>query len=290
MKLPEYLAWYRKRYLEVYICSLPGGKEFVSILREGTVNHNSADAYLLSFPKCGRTWLRLMLAKILVTHFELPVADLLDLEKIGRLSPDTPVIKVTHDDNPMWKTPRELLTKKREYTNKCVIFLVRDPRDVVVSLYFHNTRRIKRKYDKSLSAFIREERGSFKSIINFYNIWADRKVVPKRFLLVKYEDMKANPLLEIQKILNFLQIVDVPEQLIAKVIEYTSLENMKQMEREGIFEGSALKSHDKFDPESFKARRGKVGGFVDYLYPKDIDYLNELLYQLWPGYGYRVTR
>ena len=123
-------------------------------------------------------------------------------------------------------------------------------------------------------------------MINFYNIWAGKRESPKQFLVVRYEDLRLNPLFEIQRILGFLQLSFLSEKLISDVIEFTSLENMRRMEREQVYDGGALKLYDELDPESFKARRGKVGGYVDYLNQNDINFLNNLMIQLWPGYGY----
>jgi hypothetical protein len=41
------------------------------------------------------------------------------------------------------------------------------------------------------------------------------------------------------------------------------------------------------DPESFKTRRGKIGGYVDYLSAEDIAWLNRRIdAELDPFYGY----
>ena len=34
--------------------------------------HRKSDVYLISYPKCGRTWLRVMIGKAVMLHFNLP--------------------------------------------------------------------------------------------------------------------------------------------------------------------------------------------------------------------------
>jgi len=40
------------------------------------------------------------------------------------------------------------------------------------------------------------------------------------------------------------------------------------------------------DPESFKVRRGKVGGYREYLSPEDLDYAADALRELDARFGY----
>ncbi len=64
---------------------------------------------------------------------------------------------------------------------------------------------------------------------------------------------------------------------------------MKKMESEGAFESKILRAGDARDPESFKVRRGKIGGFQDYLSSNDQEYAAAALQKLDPRFGYAVT-
>ena len=106
--------------------------------------HQKTDVYLISYPKCGRTWLRLMIGKTITTHFNLPdKEEILLLRWKSRIHPQVEHITVIHDDRPMQKTPDELETSKKQFADKKVIFLVRDPRDVIISSYFELKHRSK---------------------------------------------------------------------------------------------------------------------------------------------------
>ena len=111
-----------------------------------------ADVIVLSLGKSGRTWLRVMLHHALALEYDNPFDQI-------RLEPGAsgaPRIAYTHElathlrQNTLWSQllgksilPRRLTDRKR------MIVLARDPRDVVISSYFHKTRRL-RKTDCSL--------------------------------------------------------------------------------------------------------------------------------------------
>ena len=97
-----------------------------------------SDVYILSFPKCGRTWLRMMLAKAFA---------LIDGEDVSDYFTSAPApdrnmrIIFDHEDSGGLSAYDALETDKTKYKNEKVLFLVRDPRDVMVSYYFQMTRR-----------------------------------------------------------------------------------------------------------------------------------------------------
>ena len=52
---------------------------------------------------------------------------------------------------------------------------------------------------------------------------------------------------------------------------------MKNMEQDNVLNNARLKPPEDGDPEGFKIRRGKVGGYVDYLSKDDIEYIDQYL-------------
>lgn len=234
----------------------------------------STDAYVISFPKCGRTWLKLMLGKALASHFNIKNPDLLEVGLMSLQNDAIPHIKFSHDDNPHFKKATELTQDKNIYKNSRVIFLIRDPRDVIVSLYFQKTKRDK-IYDATLSDFLYEEVGSLDSLIRFYNIWASNRHLLSAFKIVQYEKIHANPEKQLQRILLFLEIDNVSDAVISNAVDYASFENMQNYEKSDIFKSDILRTDDIADRDSYKIRRGKSGGYVDYLTPPEINYLND---------------
>jgi hypothetical protein len=248
------------------------------------------DAYLISYPKCGRTWLRLMLGKVLVSHFELKENDLIDIEQLAAKNARIPRIQVTHDSSPHLKRPDELETDKRRYRGKKVIFLVRDPRDVIISNYFQATKRDK-YFQGDISSFIRHNRYGIDTMLRFMNIWHQSRHIPDGFLLVRYEDLQEDTYQQLQGVVCFLGLDSVKDKILRDAIEFARFGSMQKMEREGLLNSPRLKPGDPTDPESYKMRRGKVGGHQDYLDSDDIEYLNyKIETELAHQFGYNMPQ
>lgn len=235
------------------------------------------ETFLISFPKCGRTWLRLMVGRAIANHFGLLshsdiLSAILNLTTLADLHPDIPKIKIKHDDKPQWKRPDRIISSKNMYKNTNVILLVREPKDTIVSNYFQKKKR-RKVYERNLSDYIREKIGSLESLLTFYNIWAENQHIPQKFLLVRYEDMQANPGREMRRFLSFIELNAITNEEIDEAVEFASFDNMRRMEEKGNF-SSILKPVDPSDPESYKTRKGKVAGFTEYLTSEDIEYIN----------------
>lgn len=198
----------------------------------------------------------------------------------------------------MLKAPDELQKSKDKFRNKMVIFLARDPRDVIVSSYFEMKKRGQlfgdnpyesrsAEYQGSLEDFIHRKEGGFETVLRYYNIWAQNRQVPKDFLLIRYEDLKASPQTELRRIVDFLGLQEIDDGTLREAVEFASFENMRKMEEQRQFQGGMLNPANQNDQESYKTRRGKIGGYAEYLSPEQIEYLNHRMEtELSSFYGY----
>jgi len=246
------------------------------------IRYRRTELFLISYPKSGRTWLRLLLGYAISTHFNLQVDNLLGLSQLAKLHPAIPRILVNHDDNPHMKELEALDWDKRPYRHGKVIFLARDPRDILISLYFHKSRR-DHAFAGTLSQFIDAPIGGFNNILRFYQIWAQNMHIPKGFHLIRYEDLHKAPETELQKLFAFMGLKDIQPETIAEAITFAQFDKMQKMEKQGQFqESNRLLPGDAADIDSFKARRGKVGGYIDYLSAAEINDLNERMHQYLP--------
>jgi hypothetical protein len=247
-----------------------------------------------------------MLGKAISTHFALPDdEDILFLRSNTKLPAGVPRITVIHDDRPMLKAPGELAQSKAKYRHKKVIFLVRDPRDVIVSSYFEMNKRGHifgtNPYEArqavfggslpagcTLSAFIHTRVGGFDTILRYYNIWANNRYLPRGFLLVRYEDMKADSGGELRRVLDFVGLTTIDMATIAQAVEFASFDNMRKMEAENRFQSGILNPGENDDQESYKTRRGNIGGYREYLSQDEIDVLDHKIKdELSPYFGYK---
>jgi Sulfotransferase domain len=248
--------------------------------------------HIISHPKSGRTWLRALLGKALCEHFHLDEQWMLQTYKLSLLAGVIPT-EFTHDRSEIrvgsnWN---ELDSDKDFYKKKKVVFIVRDPRDVLVSTYFHATKRIGTLYGVeedfgSISEFLRNDKYGIRKIMAFYKVWADQQTVPDDFLLLRYEDMHADTEACLRSLLEFIGVRDVPESTIAGAVDYCRFENMKKMERSDKFQTPMLKAANPGDDDSYKVRRGKVGGYRDYLSDEDIEFIEQTILEVEDPFSY----
>ena len=129
-----------------------------------------------------------------------------------------------------------------------VIYIVRDPRNVITSLKYHfsiNSYELAKKMLFSHDQAIGTNLDNNSSNTNFltligswgahYNSWKNTK---KNFLLIRYEDLLINPKEQVEKITIYLKKffnVDISDKKIENVINTTSFESLKKMENNGLF-------------------------------------------------------
>ena len=239
--------------------------------------------YVISHPKCGRTWLRMLIGKVLCDKFNLDEKYILNTIKLT-LNAGVTTINWIHDGSHSW-TPGsrtgslfvKFVTDKSIFKNKKVIFLCRNPKDVIVSSYFHVTRRDNKTFKGNISDFIRSREHGIKKIITFYNIWYHNKNIPEDFLLIKYEDLQNNTQEVLQATLDFIGIDEITDELIENAVNFCSFKNMKKMEREKTLPNKIMHPGNLKDNESYKVRKGKIGGYVEYLQQEDIEYIDRVI-------------
>jgi hypothetical protein len=236
-----------------------------------------ADVVVVSFPKSGRTWLRLLIGKVLCDRYGLPERSMLDTRALTAAA-GLPVTVFSHDgsSNAEARHWRRLSRDKGEYRSKKVLLLAREPRDVVVSCYFQASRR-RDEYHGDLSSFLRDPRHGIRKVLVWSRIWSESSRIPRAFRVVRYEDLHAAPEKTLREVLEFLGIQDVPDPTIRAAIEFARFDNMRRLEAAGRFQAGKLRPRRADDPESYKTRKGKVGGHADYLGPEDLAYADRVL-------------
>lgn len=256
-----------------------------------------ADSVVVSYQKSGHTWLRVMLAKVISLKYNIKKLDL-DIIRMAK-KPGVPKIAIFHSLAGIalypvdWKklkftsiySKSEKVKIRNSLRRKKVVLLVRDPRDVVVSLYFELTRR-HNLYQGDISKFIRENY-TLKKIIRYMNLWQlEMTKRPEDFLLLRYEDMKTNCAKELKKVTDFF-LIPTTSRIIKEAVQFGTIENMRKIEEHDLFEDNRLRAKNPNDQESYKVRKGKAGGYKEYLSKQDIDYLNEKIkLNLHPYFNY----
>jgi hypothetical protein len=233
--------------------------------------HRRTDAYVLSYPGCGRTWLTLLIGKALIDEFGIAGANPARLRDLARPGRGVPRVEVRHDGRPQLRRPEEVERDKSRFAPKSVILLVRDPRDAVISYYFEATKR-RGRFAGTAGEFLRHPVGGLDTLLTYYGIWADARTVPQSFCLVRYEDLHRDPVGELGRVMRAVGRAPARAAL-ESAVEFSRFENMRKLEAKG-FARPDIDRRDPGDAESFKARKGKVGGYREYLSPEDVDYMN----------------
>lgn len=143
---------------------------------------------------------------------------------------------------------------------------------------------MKPRFDGSLSEFLHEPVGNFDTLLAFYNLWAARQGFGSRVLVVRYEDMHTNPSGELRRVTDFVGLGEVGEETIAEAVAFSSFDRMKKMERENQMGNSKLRPSDPADANSYKTRKGQIGGYRDDLSPAEIASLDERMRKLLRAY------
>jgi len=233
----------------------------------------TADAYVVSYPKAGRTWLRALIGKALVDHYGLPERLMLATEVVTGAA-GLPVAAFDHDQTAMaegvpW---RQMPVDRSAYRSLRVMLMGRDPRDNLVSAYFQATRRIN-VFKGPISEFIRHDAYGVEKILAFYRIWAANRHIPAAFEFLTYEDLHRDTAGTLARALAFLG-ASVPEATIATAVDYCRFENLRKAEVEDHFGTEALRPASVGDPEAFKVRVGKVGNYSQYLSTDDVAFID----------------
>lgn len=269
---------------EIYDTAMAMGASPEYISNATDISLRDADATVISYQKCGRTWIRLVLGRVFQQEWGLPESEILRITESPRRFkvqfPLMPKVIFHHDDSAHRKTEDQLRRSKTEYSQQKVIFLCRDPRDVIISNYYHMTFRA-RCNELSKKNFIKKY---LPGVIYFYNIWIDAQV--DEFLLIRFEDMKRNTHYELRRVLDFLNSdLTICESIIDEAIEYCSLKNMRKYEAENRY-GSSILSNQGGQTESAKVREGKIGGFKTELDDELQLWCNQRIRELDYRYGY----
>jgi Sulfotransferase domain len=184
------------------------------------------DTFIVSYPRSGNTWTRFLIANLM--HPEKPVT----FANIEQVIPDSTALS----SRAMKRIPRPRLVKSHEYFDpryKRVIYLVRDPRDVVMSLY--NFRRKYRYVDDSYpiekyvaERFINGDRDV--SWGEHVGSWLATRARHSGFLLVRYEELRRDPASELRRVAGFLGI-DATADRVTLAIERSEADRLRKLEK-----------------------------------------------------------
>lgn len=260
-----------------------------------------ADAVIVSFGKSGRTWLRVMLSRFYQVRHGLSERHLIGFDNLHRKNPKIPKLFFTHDNYLKDYTGNS--DNKADYYDRKVVLLVRNPADTAVSQYFQWKYRMRDRKksinqypqgmeDLSVYDFVMNEKAGLPKIIGFMNVWAREMDRFENILIVRYEDMRDDPGSALKRVTDFIGTEGTKDQ-IEESVRFASVENMRNMESNRKFwlSGSRMVTRDKSNPNAYKVRRAKVGGYRDYFEDAQLREIEDYIGRhLSPVFGYSVDQ
>jgi Sulfotransferase domain len=235
---------------------IAGGKHLFGLHRPGrNLRVFPDDVFLVSYPKSGNTWTRFLIANLVYPE-KNP-----DFSNINDLLPDSEVMSKRN----LERAPRPRLLKSHQYFDPRypkVIYIVRDPRDVVLSEYYFDKKRRAIADDYPLPQFVsRFVRGELN---HPYGTWGEHTATwfytrrgDPRLLQVKYEALQSQAMDEMRKIAKFLGIAATPERL-TFAIEQSSANRMRELEKK---QGHLWSSTRETRQDKPFVRSAKAGGW-----------------------------
>ena len=257
--------------------------------------------WIASYPKSGNTWVRSFLSDYLnksKTDFDFSI-----LQKIKRFPRKELYdnLKINYnnffeivsnwinmqsylnlkDETIYLKTHNAMCTiNGHSFTNKNntlgIIYVVRDPRDVILSYSSHLKKNIEDTFqimtDKHAKGMVKYD-GKYitDSILGSwsenYKSWKNCNITNK--IIIKYEDLISNPCKYFSQIITYLNKIDdinINQQMINKSIENTNFKKLQNLEKKFTFEE---KEHGIF------FRKGQSGNWKNELDEKIIFQIEE---------------
>lgn len=220
--------------------------------------------WLSSYPKSGNTWLRAFLTTLFLDkplenlHYLINDVNLYSkaiYEELVCLEPSyltieemknyrKEVVEVATTENYtdrllFSKTHEKELTFLNEQNTHAIIYLIRDPINIIPSLANHNNSSIQdaiqfmknpqARYNRQPSGFnFLQDIGTWQKHVSY---WINHPLSP---LVIKYEDMLENPLATFTIILEKL-LLNFPKQRIKRAIQNSSFSALKNLEKRSGF-------------------------------------------------------
>ena len=250
-----------------------------------------ADVALVSFPKSGRTFVRVMLARLYDRQFGIDERETLKFATLRRAPAAVPRILFTHNGDAM-RRPWRVRIDRRVFEGRKVVLLSRHPGDVAVSRYFHLKHRShdpvrRRLADQPLESFVWTKRGGIPSIVRFLNQWAQLARKRSGILILRYEDFLGCPEPTLRTLAGYVGLDD-DEAAIRDAVEFARFDNLRAREREGYFSSGRLGPGRAGDESSYKVRSGTSGGFRTQLSEAGRERVTSYVREhLDPAFGYQ---
>lgn len=222
------------------------------------------DLYLVSFPKSGITWLMYLMANINLKMSGIERrATFLNVET---LIPDIHATKQIKEEILPFPGCRIIKSHStyNPYYNR-IIYLVRDPRDVMVS-YYHFAKNLN-MFNGDISGFIHSKEFGIELWCHHIESWFSDIIASQYINFIRYEDLKVDAGSILSHIYTLLGY-ELPESVLDHAVKNSTFDIMKKDEEYYSRLNLTLNPEFKF------VRKGKAGSYKEELTDDDIQFIN----------------
>jgi hypothetical protein len=275
--------------------------------------------WLASFPKSGNTWFRIFLANLAAGE-RAPV-DINDLDELGAIASNRGQFEAATllDSGLLWPDDIERL-RPRVYEHiaaaaaeprwlkvhdaytltpdgeplfgraaRAAIYLVRDPRDVAVSLSFHNNASLDdtiQMMNNPDSALCRNRKGIALQLVQKLGGWSGHvaswlEQTDLPVLALRYEDLIADPVASFTAALAFAGMAAAPED-IGRAARHADFAELQRQERERGF-------IERVSADAAFFRSGRAGAWRDTLCAEQAARIEEAHGETMRRFGYELS-
>ena len=268
------------------------------------VKARKARLLIIAHPKCGNTWLKVMISRLYQVRHGFPDSLIHKTDEFTRKVPEVPRLAASNGWYSYEAAVGELLEpdhRDAEMSRKAVVFLARHPCDIAVSWYHQFTKRQSKHKQELINAdlehpidrktigmwdFVRNSEIGLLHLIEFLNGWQRRLADHPNTLVIRYEDLRSKPVETLSAVMSTVGETFSDEEL-EEAVRFGSFDHLRSLESQGHFKQGGLTLRDTEEPNSFKVRRAKVGGYVDDFSPAEVAELDELVAKhLSPFFGF----
>jgi hypothetical protein len=247
-------------------------RRFAKRMREANAKY---DVFVISLPKSGRTWHRLMLGYYLARSAGQSPSTSLDLDFLCKQNAIRP-LQYSHNCSSFSdKLPpsSNVVASPIEWSNRNVLFLIRDLRDVLVSGYFHCRYREK-SFDGTISEYVRNPFVGIDKLLTTLNRWYGQRHLARKIGIISYEQMHQNPETALHFSLDFMGLPNPDPALIKEAVDFGRFDNLQQLESSNFFGAVEMRLMSN-DPRGRKIRSGQIGKYREHLSADDLAFIAE---------------
>ena len=229
--------------------------------------------HIVSYPKSGRTWLRLLISRYLVDCVSEGCQDIEKFNVLCRRS-GLPEIVFTHAGSDLIyrRTLRNSSGLPKVFKRGKVLFLTRNVEDTLVSAFYQAKYR-KGLFQGEFSEFIRDDAFGLKRILRFHAFWSAHHGQCGEFHTISYEQLHEDTYTVLSEVLKFLGIDDQEGWAIRSAIAFCDFDNLQMLERQGAFSKGPFQARDTRRIETYKFRSGTIGNYKRYLSDRDMEFV-----------------